>query len=588
MATIAETIDIALQHHKAGNLDAAEQIYRQVLAVEPNHADALHLFGLIAYQRGQFEIAIESICKAIALQGEAPAFHNSLGEVFRAVGEADKAVACYRRALALNKAYAEAHNNLGIVLNVQDKLADAIASYRAALAYKPDFAAAYNNLGNALQAQGQLDEAVACFQKALAAKPDFNTAHSNLLLSMCYNPACGPEVIAANHREWNERHARPLASQIRPHKNDRNPERRLRVGYVSADFSTHSVSYFLESLLAAHNRGNVEVFCYSAGARADQVTGRLQASADVWRKIMGLNDEAVADLVRADRIDILVDLSGHTAGNRLLVFARKPAPVQVTYLGYGTTTGLATMDYRLTDRFLSPADSREWNAEEMVRLPGCFACYRPPADAPSVAPPPSVRAGHVTFGSFNNLAKVTPAVIGLWAKVLHALPDAKLILKNRTLADTAQQERYRALFAKSGIAAARITFIPQTASPADHLAFYGRIDIALDPFPYNGHTTTCEALWMGVPVITLAGAMFYSRYGASMLSNLGLEEFIATTPEGYAEKAVALANDRKRLSSLRAELRPRMAASPLCDAKTLTGEVEKAYRSMWRRWCRSL
>ncbi len=390
MATISEAIDIALHRHKAGDLGAAEQIYLQVLSIEPRNADALHLLGMVAYQRGQFEAAIESVSQAIALKSGVPEFHNNLGEAYRAIGQADNAIICYQQALALNGEYAEAHNNLGIALNLQDKLEDAVASYRHALACQPAYAEAYNNLGNVLQAQGYLDEAVACFQKAVTNKPDFSTAHSNLLMSMCFNPAYGPEAMGAGHREWNDRHACPLASQIRTHQNDRNSERRLRVGYVSADFRNHSVSYFIEPFLAARDHEKVEVFCYAGGAVADQVTSRLQASVDVWRKILGMRDEAVADLVYADQIDILVDLSGHTAGNRLLVFARRPAPVQVAYLGYGTTTGLSTMDYRLTDRFLSPPDSPEWCSEELIRLPGCFVCYRPPEEAqPAVAAPPA-------------------------------------------------------------------------------------------------------------------------------------------------------------------------------------------------------
>jgi predicted O-linked N-acetylglucosamine transferase (SPINDLY family) len=586
MATIPEALDLALQHHKAGNLDAAEQIYRQVLSIEPGNADALHLLGMVAYQRGQFAEAIESLNQAIALKASVPEFHNNLGEAYRAVGQADNAIVCYRRALALNEKYAEAHNNLGIVLNLKDKLEEAVASYRVALACKPDFAEAYNNLGNALQAQGQLDEAVACFRKAVTSKPDFNTAHSNMLLCMCFSPVYGPEAMAADHRVWNDRHACPLAAQIKPHENDRNPERRLRVGYVSSDFRAHAISNFFEPLVAAHDHENVEVFCYAGGAVSDQVTSRLQASAGAWRKIMGMNDEAVADRIYTDKIDILVDLSGHTAGHRLLVFARKPAPVQVTYLGSLTTTGLTAIDYKLTDRFLTPDGTAERFSEELFRLPHCFVCYQPPQGAPHVAPLPSSKGGQVTFGSFNNLSKLTPAVAGLWAQILHALPDARLVLKYASLTDAGQRKRFLDLFAQNGIPADRIELLSGTLAPA-HLADYSRVDIGLDPFPYNGCTTTCEALWMGVPVITLAGVMSYSRFGVSLLSNLGMEDLIAMTPEAYVEKAVALAKGRRRLAALRAELRPRMAASVLCDAKAFARDVEQAYRSMWRRWCES-
>ena len=329
------------------------------------------------------------------------------------------------------------------------------------------------------------------------------------------------------------------------------------------------------------------VFAYSNGVHVDATTKRLRESADGWRDIVDTSDEALAGLIREDGIDILVDLSGHTGGNRLPVFARKPAPVQVTYIGYGTTTGLSAMDYRFTDQYLSPSDSREWCSEELIRLPGCFSCYRPSAEAQAVAPSPASTTGHVTFGSFNNLAKVTPVAVGVWAEILRAVPQARLIIKYETFADAGQVARCRGLFAKEGVSVERLEFIPKTATHAEHLALYGRVDIGLDSFPYNGCTTTCDALWMGVPVVTLAGAMSFSRYGVSLLSNLGADDLIATTPEAYVEKAVELASDHKRLMALRAELRPRMAASPLCDAKTLTCEVENAYRSMWHRWCGS-
>ena len=381
-------------------------------------------------------------------------------------------------------------------------------------------------------------------------------------------------------------HARPLAKQVRAYENTRDSERRLRVGYVSADFFTHPAAYFFEPLLAAHDRTNLEIFCYSAGARSDETTNRLREIAGAWRSIVGMNDETVARIIEADAIDILVDLSGHTAGNRLLVFARKPAPVQATYLGSLTTTGLTAIDYKLTDRFLTPDGTAERFSEELVRLPHCFVCYQPPHGAPPVAALPSSKGGRVTFGSFNNLTKVMPEVVALWSRILRALPETKIILKDRTLADPAQCARYLGLFAENGVEAGRVELLPRTTM-ADYLAVYDRVDIAFDPFPYNGCTTTCDALWMGVPVITLAGAMSYSRFGVSLLSNLGLDELIAATPDKYVEKAVALANDRKRLMVLRSELRSRMAASPLCDAKAFAKGIEEAYRRMWRRWCKS-
>lgn len=570
-----------------GKLDEAVESYRQALARNPAYAQAYSNLGLALQEQGRLEEATNCLRRAVALKPDFAEGHNNLGNVLKDQGLLDGATSCYRQALALNPSFAGAYYNLGNVFFDQSMLGDAEQCYRRALALKPDFAEACNNLGEVLKRQGKLEDAFIQFRQALAFKPGYAEAHSNLLMYLAYSNEISAEALAAEHKAWNDRHARPLASGITPHTNDRTPDRRLRVGYVSGDFCKHSVGYFLESLLVAHNRAKVTVYCYSNVWVADGTTERLKAMADVWREIRNQPDDAVADRIRADKIDILVDLSGHTAHNRLLVFARKPVPVQVTYLGYGATTGLSVMDYLLTDQHLTPTDSHEWFSEEVVRLPGCYVCYSPPSDAPPVGPLPASTTGYVTLGSFNNLAKMTPAVVGLWAEILRALPAAKLLLKDRALADAAQQSRYLSLFAKEGIGTERLQLVPRIGSSSDHLACYGLVDVALDPFPYNGCTTTCEALWMGVPVISLAGRMSHGRYGCSLLAAVGLEEFVATTPSAYVEKAVALAKDRKRLASLRAELRPRMAASPLCDAKTFAPKVEEAYRLMWRRWCQS-
>ncbi len=721
MATIAEALNTALQHHQAGRLQEAEAIYRQILEAQPNQPDALHLLGMIAHQVGRHEVAVSYIGQAITLNPACPEYRNNLGKVYRAQGKLNEAEAHYRQALALKPTYAEAYfnlalalqhqgrleeaeahyrqalalkptyaeacfnlalalqqqgklveaveqyrqvaslqpanadacnnlggvllrlgrldeavaqfqqalalnpghagtySNLGVVLQQQGRLEEAVDAFRQAVTLQPTYAQAYSNLGNALRAQGKLEEAVAQFRRALALEPtyadaysnlalalkeqgkleeamasyrqalaivpDSPTIHSQLLFDLCY-ARTDPETTAREHRAWNDRYVRRVSHEIRPHANLPDPERRLRVGYVSSDFHAHPVSHFIEPLLVAHDHTNVEVFCYASGGATDETTGRLKRAGNVWRQITGMGDQAVAGLIRTDGIDILVELSGHTSGNRLLVFARKPAPVQATYLGSLTTTGLTTIDYRLTDHFLSPPDSSEWFSEELIRLPGCFVCYRPPEGAPPVAPLPASSRGEITFGSFNNLRKLTPEVVALWCRILHALPGSRLILKDRTLADPSQQARCRGAFAEHGIAADRVELLPRT-SAAEYLAEYGRVDIGLDPFPYNGCTTTCDAMWMGVPVVTLAGVMSYGRFGVSLLSNLGLTHLIAATPDAYVRIAVESAKKRKTLAALRAELRPRMAASLLCDAKTFAQGVEQAYRDMWRRWCRS-
>jgi predicted O-linked N-acetylglucosamine transferase (SPINDLY family) len=618
MPTIPETLNLALQHHQAGRLQEAEVLYRRILQTHPDHSDALHGLGLIAHQVGRHEAAVDLIGKAIAINSAVPEYHNNIGEAYRAQGKRVEAGNCYRLAVALKPDYAEAYNNQGLVLQEQGKLEEAVAHYRQALALKPayagasynlgnalreagklgeaadqyrqalalspEFAEACNNLGNVLKDQGLFEEAVGCYRQALAVRPGFVAAHSNLILTMTYSTAYSAGALAAELRYWNDLHARPLAPPIRSHKNDADGERRLRVGYVSADFRGHALSHFTRPLLAAHDRAGVEVFCYSNAPFVDETTAQFQRLADGWRNIATLTDEAVAECIRADGIDILVDLSGHTGDNRLLVFARKPAPVQAAYFGTVVTTGLTAIDYRFTDRYLSPPDSPEWSSETLIRLPACVACYQPPAWAPDVAPLPAFTNPHVTFGCFNNLAKVGPEVIALWSHILRALPTARLILKDRTLVDTTQRAKYVGLFRDCGVSPERLDLLPRTPV-VDYLAAYGRVDIALDPFPFNGCTTTCEALWMGVPVVTLAGDASCGRFGVSLLSTVGLPRFIATKPEAYVKVAVDLAADLGELAALRAGLRPLMAASPLCDPKALAKAVEDAYRLMWRRWC---
>jgi predicted O-linked N-acetylglucosamine transferase (SPINDLY family) len=572
----------------SGKLEEAIEQYRRVLTLRPDYAEANFNLGNTLANQGRLDQAIDHYRQALSLKPSHAETHNNLGNALQAHGSLEEAIGHYQQALTLKPEYAEAHNNLASALKDLGKLEEAIARIHQALALKPAFPEAYSNLGIVLRDQGQPERAVACFRQALVLKPNLPEVHSNLIFAMTYHQGYAPEEIGRAHQNWDERQARPLASQLKPHTNERNSNRRLRVGYVSGDFVSHSVSYFFEPLLAAHDRAQVEVFCYSNGVCVDPVTVRLRHLAHAWRQITAMGDDAVAELIRADRIDILVDLSGHTAGNRLMVFARKPAPVQVTYLGYATTTGLSAMDYRLTDWFLSPPDSPEWSSEELIRLEPSCHCYRPPADAPPVAPLPAITIGHVTFGSFNSLAKLTTPVIGVWAQILHALPQACLILKDRTLADSAQRQRYLDLFEQHGIGGNRITLLPRAPIHGDHLAVYGHIDLGLDPFPYNGCTSTCESLWMGVPVITLAGVMSYSRYGLSLLSTLGLDDLVTTTPEAYVAKAVELATQPNVLARLRATLRSRMAASPLCDNITFARNVDRAYRLMWHRWsCRT-
>jgi predicted O-linked N-acetylglucosamine transferase (SPINDLY family) len=403
---------------------------------------------------------------------------------------------------------------------------------------------------------------------------------------MNYSEHYSQQDIFAESRQWETNHAVLGTARKIDQAHDRDPERRLRIGYVSPNFRRHSVSYFLSPLIAGHDHRLFEVFCYAQVANPDNVTKRFRRLADGWCSTVGMTTSAIADRIRNDGIDILVDLAGHTANNRLLVFAERPAPVQVTWLGYPNTTGLSAMDYRLTDAVADPEGPGDnLHTETLIRLPAGFLCFTPAPETPPVTDPPVLANGHVTFGSFNNPSKVTASVVASWARILEAVPGSRLLLKNRSLADDGTRQRYSALFAERGISEERLIFHAWIASMSGHLGAYGRIDIGLDPFPYNGTTTTCEALWMGVPVITLQGDRHASRVGASILKTVGQGEMIADSVDDYVDAAVKLAENTDALTSLRRDLRPAMAASPLWDAAGFTRDVESAYRDMWRRWC---
>jgi predicted O-linked N-acetylglucosamine transferase (SPINDLY family) len=649
-----QTFGVALRHYQAGRMAEAERICRQVLAQQPNHADALNLLGVLAARAGRWEAAVELIGRAIRLKPDCAEAHynlglalegnaqldeavasyrrairlkpdyaeayNNVGVALRKVGQLDQAIASCRQAVRLKADYAEAHNNLGVALRDLGQLDQAIASYRQAIRFKPnlaeahnnlgvalkdaerfdeavdscrqairlrpDFAEAYNNLGMFLMEMGQLDETIAAHRQAIRVKPDDAGTHSNLVAALLYHPGYDAGTVFEEHRRWSQRHAEPLGKFIRPHTNDRDPDRRLRIGYVSADFRSHSVSWFLLPLFRRHDHGAFEIICYSDVSRCDGMTDKLRACADGWQEIVRRSDEQVAEKVRADKIDILVDLSGHTAGSRLRVFARRAAPVQVSYLGYPATTGLSQMDYRLSDSLADPPGKTEsLHTEKLYRLAVCNWCYGEPDGAPPVGPLPAEAGGPICFGTFNNFAKASPAIMDLWAAILIAAPSSRLIIKSRGLAEESARRRINEWFASRGVGAERLELRGYQPDINSHLECYNRIDIALDTFPYHGTTTTCEALWMGVPVVTLAGSAHVSRVGVSLLSCVGLPELIAQSAEEYVSIAVGLARDLPRLAELRRTLRPRMGDSALMDAGRFARDMEAAYRQMWRNWC---
>lgn len=574
----------ALKH--LGRVEEGAAAYAKAIELWPDYAEAHNNLGNALRARGRLPEAIASIQMSLALKPDNHIAYNNLGNALKDWSRHDDAVAAYRRAIALNPGYAKAYSNLSNALRDLGKLDEAVAAVSKAIGLDPSIPDFHSNLGNGFLDQGRIAQATECYRKAFALKPDYAVWHSNLLFCMNYDASFSAAEVWAESRRWDELHGTPEGAHTEPYPNDPSPERRLKVGYVSPDFRTHSVAYFFEPLVEAHDRNAVEAFCYAEVPGPDETTERLKALADHWRSTVGLGDARVAEQVRSDGIDILVDLAGHTAHNRLGVFAFKPAPVQVTWLGFPNTTGMEAMDYRLSDAVADPpGESDAHHTEELVRLPHGLHCYGPPADAPEVAALPLHAAGHVTFGSFNNLTKVSPDVIEAWSQVLRETPSSRLLLKSHQLADDSTRERYLEAFAENGIDGHRLELVPRSPSTREHLDLYGSIDVALDTFPYNGTTTTCEALWMGVPVVTLAGDCHAGRVGASLLTRLGLQELIADTPDTYIEKAIELAVDAGRLAGLRAGLRGRMEASPLCDPDGFAADVEAAYRGMWRRWC---
>jgi predicted O-linked N-acetylglucosamine transferase (SPINDLY family) len=583
--------------------------------MDPRHAEGLHLLGVIASMSGQVEAALGLFDAALVQSPRFADAHANRGWALFALGRGDHAIAAcrealkadpahvhanfvlgntldargdltgaeagFRQALAGDPNHVEARSNLGRVLRIQGRLDAAIEALAQALAIQPGSADLHLNMGVALQHAGRVEEALVHYRQALALQPDDLTAHSNVLMALNYIPEFSGEQLLEQHRDFGARHTDALAASAGPYANDRSPDRRLRVGYISGDLHSHPVGYYLTGPLEAHDRSAVEVFCYSNNLLEDQVTARLAGASDHWRRIAGLADEDAAELIRADRIDILVDLSGHTGKNRLRLFGIKPAPVQVSWLGYPGTTGMAAIDYLVVDACTVPPGAEGWIREARVRLPHGRFCYSPPADAPEVAMPPS---RPVTFGSFNNGAKLGPEVMRLWARVLDAVPGSRLVLKWRYFGEADVRRRLIEAFAAAGVDPGRLE-VRGDSPHAEMLAQYADIDIALDPFPFCGGLTSSEALWMGVPVVTLPQDRMASRQTLAFLHGIGLGDLAANSEDDYVRIAAALAADPARRGELRRTLRPRMAAAPMNDPKVFTPGLEAAYRQMWRRWC---
>jgi predicted O-linked N-acetylglucosamine transferase (SPINDLY family) len=578
--------NLGVAYHSAGRLTAAVEAYRRAIAIKPVYAEAHSNLGVALREQGRYEEASAACRLAMELNPASAEAHQNLGLALQKLQKWTEAVAAHRRAVALNPGSAEAHDSLATALVGGGDLDGAIGQYKSAIAIAPENAVAHNNLGRTLLEAGDASAALAAFRGAVELAPRNALMHSAMVAALLYQPGTDPTLIAEEHFRWNSSHAEPLRQSIPPHRNDPNPGRRLRIGYISADFREHPVGRFLLPVLQQHDRGSFDVVCYSDVSRHDTLTAHLKAAADRWTETAGLTVNELAGRIRADAIDILVDLAGHTASNRLLVFAQKPAPVQVSYLGYPATTGLKAIDYRLTDAQADPPGATErWHSEQLWRLPRAIWCMDPDEKSPLVQPPPLLQNGLVTFGSFSNLAKVNQPLLRLWGRILRQVPDSRLLLKAGAFASTRARERVLAAFSELDVDADRLILLPPSPDHETHLAAHRQIDIALDTFPYHGTATTCDALWMGVPVISLAGDSHVSRVGVSLLRSIGLTELVAADMDEYVRIAIAWARDPLRLQTYGNSLRDRIKQSPLTDANGLAREIESAFRSMWRRWC---
>jgi protein O-GlcNAc transferase len=581
VASHAVNLGIALSSQR--NFAAAEAVLRRTLSQDADNPEAAFNLGNALAALGKLHEAADRFKDAIALRpGYADALNN-LGNVHRELGEFALAEAAYASAIRVRPDYVVALNNLGALLRTLGRFEDAEKLLRRGLQLNPHHPALFDNLGSVLKDAGELDEAIDCFRKALSFDPGNAATHSNLVYALSFQSMQGTAVLEESLR-WNERFAANLQpGSLGGYRNDPAPDRRLRIGYVSADFRDHCQSLFTVPLFSRHDHAAFEIFCYASVVRPDDHTRRIAGFADVWRDVRVLDDEALAAMIRSDGIDILVDLTMHMANGRPLVFARKPAPIQIAWLAYPGTTGIGAMDYRLSDWRLDPAGFDSQYSERTIRLPDSFWCYDPLADQPEVNALPAIERGHVTFGCLNNPCKLTDSTLRLWGDVMRAVPDSRL----QILAPPGHH-RLRLLerLTAQGIGAERVGFVPYRIR-AEYLRSYHGIDLGLDTFPYNGHTTSLDSLWMGVPTISRVGETCVGRGGLSQLFQLDLAEFAAETDAGVVEAARAFAGDLPRLAELRQQLRPRLERSPLMNAPRFARNIEAIYRRLWQDYCRA-
>jgi predicted O-linked N-acetylglucosamine transferase (SPINDLY family) len=598
---IALKPDFVLAHYNLGNalkdrgdIIEATAAYRRSIDLNPDFAPGYNNLGIALSEQKKNEEAVAAFREAIRHDRHLHKAHNNLGMALLQQHRINEAIASYRCALELVPDYFDAHVNIGIAYREKGQYENAVIHCRRALALKPDSAEASNNLGNALKSLGYVAEAIAAHRRSLQIKPDDSRVHSNLIMTMYLDPAQSARTIAGEQQHWNERFGRP-AKRLPPlHDHDRNPDRRLRIGYVSPDFRDHVVGRNLVPLFRWHDSEQFEILYYSQARRTDGLTAHFRQRASEWRNTADLSDKELAEMIRRDRVDILVDLAQHTEGNRLLAFAHLPAPVQVSFAGYPESTGLEAIRYRISDRWLEAKDqlqdagpkSQDSSAPlshpaSGVYLLDSFWCYDPFGTQIAVNELPATKNGFVTFGCLNSYCKINEPLLSLWAKVLGKVPASRLLVLT---SEGTHRQGMLDFLEGAGVRSDRVEFL--TPRPRhSYLELYHRLDLALDTFPYNGHTTSLDCFWMGVPVVSLAGELAVSRGGLSILHNLGLPELVGHSGDEYVQIAVALAQDLPRLANLRATLRHRLEKSVLMDGIHFTRQIETAYRTMWREWC---
>jgi predicted O-linked N-acetylglucosamine transferase (SPINDLY family) len=579
-----------------GRWQQAVGVSQRLVQLAPRSPDAHCTLAGALLNCGRLDEATAACQKALSITPNNAQAWSNMGNIYSLRGMIDDAIAAYRKAVAAQPNYAGALSNLANALEQRGMIAEAAEAIQQAVRCDPNLADAQNNYGNILKDLAQLDESCEAYRRAIALSPQRSLFYSNLVYAMWFMQQCNPAEVLAESQAWARKLADPLTATSTPHLNDRSPDRKIRIGYVSNDFRQHPVGRLVFSMLVCRDRSQFDVVLFSGVPRPDSITQAIYQNANRVHATNGMTDQDLAQLVRREQIDILVDLTLHMAGTRMQMFAYKPAPVQITYLAYCATSGMRAMDYCISDPNLDPIPPGKEptpenpgvespvHSEKVLHLRQCYWCYAAPGEAPPANSLPALQNGFITFGSLNSFTKLNPGVINVWCQLLRQLPTSRLLMV--VPGGPPRRTEVTAQFAAQGIDASRLTMVDIVSVPA-YFGYYLNVDIALDPFPYNGGTTTMDSLYMGVPLITLAGRWATARAGVTILKNFGRPDWIAETPEQYIQIGVTLASDINQLAQLRRELRTQMTKSPLMDARRFTADFEHVYRAAWRYWCRS-